>query len=81
MKKYVKPELILERFELTEQIATGCSNGLIATYQDETTCKVENFNGVSGLILFGQSNKECTFSEYEGYCYHNGGDGFTIFTS
>lgn len=81
MKKYVKPELVYERFDLAAQIATGCSNLLIANHQDGATCKIENFNGVPGLTLFAPGNGECNFSDYEGYCYHNGGDGFTIFTS
>lgn len=82
MKKYVKPELIYESFELSEQIALGCSSGLIATYQDNKICKIENFNGVSGLTLFSLDNA-CDFTEgdFEGYCYFNSGEGMTIFTS
>lgn len=83
MKKYVKPELFYESFELAEQIAAGCSGNLLANYGDENTCEVNNFNG-TGLTIFASGNGECKdkiSDGFEGYCYHNGSAGFTIFSS
>ncbi len=80
MKKYVKPELFYESFELSEQIALGCSEQLMANFRDIETCEVMNPLGVP-TILFTQTNKDCTSHEYEGYCYTGGSDGFTIFAS
>lgn len=79
MKEYVKPELFYESFELSEQIATGCSRGFIAKqHSDENTC---TYN-LNGLILFSSENGDCKYTgEVDGFCYHNGGEGSTIFSS
>lgn len=79
MKKYVKPELCYESFELSEQIAVGCSSELIATYADEMSCTVKNPNGIGDHIIIFSSDT-CTAGG-EGYCYHTGCEGTTIFTS
>lgn len=77
MKKYVKPELILERFELTEQIAS-CKFDSNNTSMDVANCwftgSDEDF-GIGHGTYFIDSNVNCTI-KFEGYCYHastNGG--------
>lgn len=77
MKKYVKPELCYESFELSEQIATGCSSNLIVNHADIANCFVPNYEGTA---LFVNTNSSCK-DEFEGYCYTAGADGFSIFTS
>lgn len=81
MKEYVKPELFFESFELSEQIAVGCSQDLIANHGDEGTCVLENPAGAQTTTLFAQANTNCTTYEFEGYCYHSGQDGVTVFSS
>ncbi len=68
-KKYEKPQVYIERFELAEHIA-GCSLTLNAA--DVTSC------AASGEILgafydawFLESNTHCGL-EFDGYCYTNG---------
>lgn len=80
MKKYVKPELCYESFELSEQIAVGCSKELIANYQDKGTCTVNNPLDIQ-TTFFAEANTSCKVHEFEGYCYFNGSDGYSIFTS
>lgn len=77
MKKYVKPELCYESFELSEQIAVGCSDMLIANYGQNSTCYVDIGE------RFMTDTAVCTAdpSTLQGYCYFNSGDGKTIFTS
>lgn len=77
MKKYVKPELLYERFVLSEQIAVGCSPTLIANLRSQTDCTIS----MSGATLFAQENEACVVHEAEGFCYTNGSESFTIFSS
>lgn len=75
MKKYVKPELCYESFELSEQIAVGCS--WKATYRDGSDCRVD----LGGTYLMTDTAVCTDPSRLEGYCYTAGADGMTIFTS
>ena len=80
MKKYVKPELFYERYELTEQIA-ACSWDAY-NQMDETNCAFsgDKSTGLEGLYAFTDSSKGCEFVP-ENYCYQNGGEGFNSFAS
>lgn len=80
MKKYVKPELFYESFELSEQIALGCSEELMANSQDTISCEVINPLG-QPTTFFADTNSNCKTHEFEGYCYTANADGFTIFAS
>lgn len=77
MKKYVKPELLYERFVLSEQIAVGCSPHLIANLRSQVDCTIS----MGGATLFAQENVACVVNDTEGFCYTNGSEGFTIFSS
>lgn len=81
MKEYVKPELFFESFELSEQIAVGCSQDLIVNHGDGESCVLENPAGALTTKLFVQDNANCTTYEFDGYCYHSGQEGFTVFSS
>ena len=78
MKKYVKPELFYESFELSQQIA-ACefdANNLTST----NTC---NFVGTSPLgnpIFILQTEAVCSTPE-QIYCYHGSTGGSNIFNS
>lgn len=83
MKKYVKPELIYEHFELSQQIA-ACSYDLVTTTLsqapdcafrgDETTL-------TPGRTIFLNGDQYCEVGA-QSYCEHSGGDvGFNTFNS
>lgn len=87
MKKYVKPELFYERFELSQHIA-DCDWELTNSTKD--TCSAEADETLSGMEnLFVSVANGCVYipagyegSNYEGLvCYHDGGEGANVFAS
>ncbi len=83
MKKYVKPELVYEHFELSQQIA-ACSYDLVpstsgqapncAFFGDETTM-------TPGKTIFLNDNTSCEVGA-QWYCEHSGTDvGYNTFNS
>lgn len=82
MKKYVKPELIYESFELLEQIA-ACDFDSNNTYADALNCE---FTGKSDEwyvpqgTYFTDANNDC-LSKLEFYCYHASAGGVNLFNS
>lgn len=83
MKKYVKPELFYEHFELSQQIA-ACSYDLIPdTFSQAPDClfKGDTDTMVFGKTIFLQANDYCEVKAQD-YCVHNGLDtGFNTFNS
>lgn len=81
MKKYVKPELFYESFELSEQIALGCSELMssLATLRDATKDCVVDLGGTTLLV----DNATCTANpdKLEGYCYFAGSGDNAVFAS
>lgn len=82
MKKYVKPELYYENFELSHSIA-NCTAALNHT---ETDCRLDpdeapHLDLNEGESVFTSDN--CTFTTdiMESYCYWSGTDLNNIFTS
>lgn len=76
MKKYVKPELFYESFELSEQIAS-CKFDSNGTFKDVTECVFTGADEDQFIIsgtYFTESNAEC-LQKFEEYCYHAGTDG------
>lgn len=85
---YVKPRMIVERFALTQSIASGCgvapgggTLGVPAHY-NKNTCAWD----VGGILLFIDANI-CTDmqvgenDQVMGYCYNNPEGGTAIFSS
>ena len=82
MKKYVKPELIFERFELSQQIA-ACAYDSQGTNQDVENCSFEGFNKEFGefMTIFMDTVNGCDVIT-EDYCYYGSTGGyFGIFNS
>lgn len=77
MKKYVKPELFYENFELTQQVAT-CAFDI--NISDGCGFLAEDFNAT---IFTGNRACDILLSEKdaESYCYTAGADGNTLFNS
>ena len=79
MKKYVKPMLIYESFEMSQQIAT-CEYDSNNTNNDVVTC---TFTGpyTGDAKLFLDSNSACAVPA-EGYCEHaSTGNLYNLFNS
>ena len=79
MKKYVKPELFYERFELAQQIAT-CQYDSNNTHSDRG-CQFTGYNEAWQMemtIFLPGSN--CTMHT-EDYCYHGSTGTYNIFNS
>lgn len=81
-KKYVKPELLFESFELSQQIA-ACAFDSGNTLGDISSCKFTGNNPATGeqISIFLEVSTMCT-TKAESYCYHNGTGGYySIFNS
>ena len=84
MKKYVKPELFYEHFELSQQIA-ACNYDLHPN-SNATEAPVCTFIGdettmTPGKTIFLQANISCDVKT-QVYCEHSGSDiGFNTFNS
>lgn len=82
MKKYVKPEIYIEKYEMTQQIAS-CDYDSNNT-ADDTSCRFTGINkdfGVEMTIFQGNCAEEGgVFAE--SYCYHGSSGGYySIFNS
>ncbi len=80
MKKYVKPELFFENYELSQHIA-ACAWDLIegSLTGQNGTCKFDGTDaGLPGETLLTGAN-DCKFTDY--YCITNGTDNRKIFNS
>ena len=80
MKKYVKPELIFENFEMSQQIA-ACDYDSNNTSADEQ-CKFTGVNEDFGVeISIFVDNSICSVIAHD-YCLHNSvSSGWGIFNS
>ena len=86
MKKYVKPELFYEKYELTQHIA-DCAWEL--TNSTKNTCSAtpdpDYLDGLSNLFVSDANG--CVYipkeygGNYELYCEFNGGQGINVFAS
>lgn len=82
MKKYVKPELLYERFVLSEQIA-ACKFDSNNTNQDVANCEFtgsDEENAIPNGTYFTEANIMCS-AKFDAYCYHNGTVGANLFNS
>lgn len=85
MKKYVKPELFYEDFELSQHIA-GCNLTLIENTSPMNCAGIGSIDGESldGInnngAWFVSGNGHCTV-ETDGYCYNNASFSLTTINS
>lgn len=81
MKKYIKPELVYESFELSQQIA-ACTYDAGSTAND-ISCAFTGTNPETGIVMtiFLEATTLCTVKAHA-YCEHTGsGANFNIFNS
>lgn len=76
-KKYEKPQIYIEKFELAQHIA-GCDFKLNS--MDVNNCTAPNEFNAENLLFIVNANQNCK-AEAEGYCYFNASDGLVTFTS
>lgn len=71
MKKYVKPELFFESFELSQSIA-AC--GIDANHDDEIKCSPTTDPDFWGdkLVVYNDGICANSAQKLEGYCYTSG---------
>lgn len=79
MKKYVKPDVVFEGFDLSQHIAGGCDYRM--NHSDTMTCSVQEAIGEGTSLpvtgLFSMDGTACT-EPGGGYCVYNGGNGAMI---
>lgn len=80
MKKYVKPELFFENYELSQHIAVCDWDLMAGTLNDaEHACRFKGDDaGAVGEIIFTNKEQGCSI---QSYCYTTGADGWSIFNS
>lgn len=81
MKKYEKPVLVFESYELSYNVA-NCSAALNHAVT-ETNCCIDDVNGVEfGYSVYTQG-LNCTYGPeiWERYCKFTGTDEINVFTS
>lgn len=85
MKKYVKPELFYEHYELSQHIA-DCAWEL--TNSTEDTCSAEADTDYLPMYvnmnLFESDVNGCALipgTNYDDFCYHDGAQGVNVFAS
>lgn len=82
MKKYIKPELFYENFELSQHIASCAWD--MPNSKDVTECyaKSDPEWGLSdGIFAFNTGVNGCKDGPFEGYCYTNSSSENNIFNS
>lgn len=82
MKKYVKPELILEHYELSNTIA-DCSFEIQLGDPSSCVANGDSEDGLGNCVLFMNKEQGCVHTPdiFEFYCYQNGADGGNVFNS
>ena len=85
MKKYVKPELFYERYELSQHIADCAYEFKNSTHVEscpaEIDPKLTNSGGsYNGVMAFIDSNTAC-ITKVQDYCYQTGADAIKTFVS
>lgn len=75
MKKYVKPELFFENYELSQHIA-ACDYKMNHE-KDDYGCSALGLEGTS----FFTSERSCQSKVDDYFCTYNSNDGFVLFAS
>ena len=87
MKKYVKPELFYEHFELSQHIAACDFDIYNSTLSSPETCKFIGSEGTewAGQVIFVNKNDVCGKDGlsygFDEYCYYTGTNGMNTFNS
>ena len=82
MKKYVKPMLFHEKFELSQHIA-DCAWELNSPSKESCAAVADPdyLPGLKNLFLSDANGCVYTPETYSAYCYHDGVQGVNVFAS
>lgn len=88
-RKYTKPSLVMERFEMTQSIAAGCSAASSSTVGDPNIwSKTDCGWAVGSDVIWDMdvTGSKCNFdwdldADFSGICYNNPNGGQSIFGS
>ncbi len=83
MKKYEKPIVLIEKFELSQHIA-DCAWELTNSNKDNCVAQPdqEKLPGFPNLFMASGNGCELIPGEnYNDYCYHDGAQGANVFAS
>ena len=80
-RKYVKPQVVFEKFELTKHVA-DCAWELNST-QSECFAEADPdyIPGLPNLFAKGITGCVVTSDVYQDYCYQDGAQGANVFAS
>lgn len=82
MRRYEKPKLYIERFELSQHIASCAWD--MSNFKTLEECSAESdeeWIGIPGINAFLELNEKCTDGPWEDICYTNGSSGSNVFNS
>lgn len=81
MKKYEKPMVVFERFELSHNVA-NCS-AVLNHGEADTNCYVDNIDGIKFGYTVYTAGENCTYGpeKWENYCKFTGTEIYNVFTS
>lgn len=81
MKKYVKPDLIYETYELSYNVA-NCSAAL-NHMEAQNGCAIKEVDGIDLGYTVYTAGQNCTYAPeiWEDYCKFTGTDDINVFTS
>ena len=82
MKKYEKPRVYIERFELSQHIA-ACAWDMsnLKNVQECSAASDPEHTMISGINAFNPGVAVCIDGPIEFYCYTSSEEGFNIFNS
>ena len=73
-KPYVKPEIQVISFTLSEAIAASSCVAQVYNHAENSCEKLPPFNMPGIEFTFGASEQECADAPLEGYCYFTSGN-------
>lgn len=81
MKKYVKPELFYEHYELSQHIA-DC-NFEYTHAENDCAAQGDAEDGLGNLLVFNTTPTPCNVEpgNVDFFCYHGSADGGNLFAS
>lgn len=71
MKKYTKPMIYFEEFELSQNIA-ACGWDMLQADKDSCAAQGDEALGNPGITIFTVAVETCEVKDYEQYCYETG---------
>lgn len=81
-KKYVKPQVVFERFELTKHVA-DCAWELVNSGKENCFAQADPdfMPGFPNLFMKEGNGCVVTSDAYQDYCYQDGAQGVNVFAS